>query len=501
MPSVAADLRPDTALDRDQRGALRRMINLTEQLPDDWSGMMPRSSLQEDFGALRFQLAYMAYAMALTHVHRLPAAPALFREPMQRLVEKLMSPDVWTYWHYVSTGGSANNRSLGPMPAEWNPIARDNIMYSAYLQVTALLYHHLFDDDRFAQPGALTLLLHPLFWHGQPMAFVYDERSLTDHIYWQMVEGGYLGVACEPNCIFQICNQPAIHAFRLHDMIHGSDIAGEVTEGYRRAWADFGMLDPDGHFHVLSLGKEKSVIADPVPWSDFWAGALMNAWSPETAHAAYPVQRARWLRDGPDGSAWVDQAEGPFRDAGLTCAFDMGWAAVCASELGDCETRDRLLAYADARLHRDWERGGLFYRRHDTRYAADGYLSAMDPHTGNALLGYARLNVTDGLRKLYEGAWTPERKAMPAIVAIDGAADFERAEYDPTRHMLHWIAHPVDGRSPTATFTIGRLPRDAAMWSLSIDGGEDQARDIERDGTIRITLDLSGPTDLRLRWR
>ena len=37
-------------------------------------------------------------------------------------------------------------------------------MYSAYLQSMALLYHYIFNDDRYAQPGALTMELKPLYW-------------------------------------------------------------------------------------------------------------------------------------------------------------------------------------------------------------------------------------------------------------------------------------------------------------------------------------------------
>src|SRR5258708_36678396 len=128
-------------LDDKQAGHLRRIRNLAAQLPDDWSGMMGRSSLQEDFGAYRFQIAYMSYALALGHVHRLPAAPAVFRQPFESLIDKMLSPDVWAYWHYVSTGNGPYNRSLGELPAQWNPVDTDNIMYSAYVQSMALLYH------------------------------------------------------------------------------------------------------------------------------------------------------------------------------------------------------------------------------------------------------------------------------------------------------------------------------------------------------------------------
>ena len=48
-----------------------------------------------------------------------------------------------------------------------------------------------------------------------------------------MVENGYLGVACEPNCVFQICNQPAILGFRLHDLLTGGSIAEVVRTATR----------------------------------------------------------------------------------------------------------------------------------------------------------------------------------------------------------------------------------------------------------------------------
>src|SRR5215475_9342411 len=149
-------------LDDLQVGALRRMLNLAGQLPDDWSGMQGPTTMQEDFGGLRFQLAYMSYALALTHVHRLPAAPGLFKEPFEQLIEKMLSPDVWAYWHYVSTGNGPINRNQGELPAQWNPVVKDNIMYSAYIQSMALMYRYLFRDDRFAKEGALTFAVQAM---------------------------------------------------------------------------------------------------------------------------------------------------------------------------------------------------------------------------------------------------------------------------------------------------------------------------------------------------
>lgn len=432
-------------MDDIQAGSLRHILNLAARLPDDWSGMQGRTTLQEDFGALRFQLAYMAYALGLAHVHRLPAAPAVFRQPFDSLIGKILSPDVWTYWHYVGTGNGPFNKSLGELPAQWDPVVRDNIMYSAYVQSMALLYHYLFRDDKYAAEGALTFSVNPLFWGEGGKHFAYDERSLNQHLYWSMVERGYLGIACEPNCVFQICNQPSILGFRFHDLVYGGSIAEEVTTGYLQAWSEFGVLNDAGHFNMMVQERERQVITPTnLPWTDFWMAALMHAWNPDFVKEHYPRFVAQWVIDGPDGSAWVKPA--PTLAPGAadrSTAYDFGWAAVCASEVGDEALLTRLHAYADARLDPTWQHGGLYYPRCDQRLDEDGVLRAMDPHTGNALLPYSRLNVPGGLRALYEGPWQDEHFAQPGLTAVTPSLDVRRAWFDPHINALALTLTPV----------------------------------------------------------
>ena len=44
-------------------------------------------------------------------------------------------PDVWLYWRDVSRGGMVFNAHLAQgYHEEWDPVVRDNIMYSAYVQ-------------------------------------------------------------------------------------------------------------------------------------------------------------------------------------------------------------------------------------------------------------------------------------------------------------------------------------------------------------------------------
>ncbi|QYN23666.1 hypothetical protein [Amycolatopsis sp. DSM 110486] len=470
-------------LDRQQLGHLRHFDNLSRQFRNDWSFMQGKGTGQDDFGGYRFQLAYMAYALALTHRHRLPAAPGLFRATLRRLVEKILLPEVWLYWRDVSRGGAVVNAHLGDLKEEWDPVVRDNIMYSAYVQSMALLHDYLFAADEFAAPGSLTFQHWSYFWGGEEKRFPYDRESLNDHIYWQMVENGYLGVACEPNCVFQICNQPAILGFRLHDLITGGNRAEEVVAGYERAWADFGRLDESGHYNMMITADSKRVRPNeaPSPWVDAWCGALMNMWNRDFVHDGYPEQVKRFLVDGPHGTLSVRSA--PAREVMgqpvITDTCDFGWVAAWASEMGDGTTLESLLAHADRFMNPTWREGGLYYPRNDTPADADGNRTDIEPMSGNVLLGYARLNTPDGLWGLYTNPWPASHFAEPALTVVDRDVEVSQAEVVDGVLLARLRRTPdVPGEG---TVTIGRIP---GAFRARLDGVELSTLDRTEAGLV-----------------
>src|SRR5258708_18158417 len=217
-------------MDEKEVGSIRHIANLARQVERDWWNMMGRPPGCEDFGAYRYQLAYMSYALDLAHIHRLPAAPGVFRQTFDNLIQKMLLPDVWYEWRDTSKGGGGLNSDV-PMTDGWfDPIVKDNIMYSAYLQSMTLLYNVMFDDNKYAVPGALTLKHNPIFWGDQKgCTFEYDQNSVSDRVYWNMVESGYLWVACEPHCVFMACNHPAPLGFRPHDVLTGGGKGARVT--------------------------------------------------------------------------------------------------------------------------------------------------------------------------------------------------------------------------------------------------------------------------------
>lgn len=485
-PSGSARHRtPASKLDAKQVGSIRQIENIAGQLDGEWTMMGGRCGLQEDFGAFRYQMAYAGLALALTHFHRLPNAPGVFKPIFENLIRKMMHPGVWMYWHFVSQGGALTNGHLwGKLKGKWDPVKEDNIMFSAYLTLLPMLYNYLFDDDRYAQPGALKMSINPLTF-GDRMVFEYDQHKLSDIIYWQMVQNGYLGVACEPSCVFQICNQPSILSFRIEDFIKGTSRAQEVTEGYVKAWKEFGSVDAGGHFMVHVVTDIKMPIPNALPWlwSDAWLAALMHSWNPEFVHEHYPAMLQKFLIPGPDDTCAVRLWE-PFEIRGVTTGADtadFGWAAVAAAELGDDKTLRGLLAHADRFMNPTWRDGGLHYPRNDVRYDENGIVRLVEPITSNTLLPFARLNVPNGLNTFYNQPWTRAHYAEPLLTEISNNVDVVEARFDPSASELRFTLNARQDRSGDAAISISNVfEKGRGSWKLYRDGVETASGDDER---------------------
>ena len=475
-----------------QIGHIRHIENLSLQPPGDWAHMGTRMPGQEDFGSYRFQIAFMAYALGLAHRHRLPNAPGAFRATFDRLIGKLLHPDVWLYWRNVSQGGHVLNAHLRPrLHEQWNPVEQDNIMYSAYLQSLTLMYAALFGDMKYAAPESIVLEHASFFWGDGPKRFAYDQNSLNDHLYWKMVESGYLGIACEPNCVFQICNQPAILGFRLHDMLTGGTRAADVIAGYQRTWEEFGRVGDNGHFNMMVLEDSRMVIPNGAggAWADGWLGALMNMWNRDFIRAHYRSQLADLLIPGEDGAASV-KLTAPPSNAGLTLDYDtgdFGFIAMWASEMGDAQTLSALTCHADRHMNPTWEKGGLSYPRQDERYDDAGRLIRVEPITGNALMAYAALNVPDGLWTLFNDPWHPGHFDEPLITEISDNFDVLSARYDPVAERLDFTLARRADRSGPARLTITNVPEG---WTISGPHAKAPLNWQQVDGGVEVTLDI-----------
>lgn len=195
-------------LDAKQAGHLRHFHNLVTQPDGEWHHFGSLEGQQEWDDAYRYQLATMSYAIGAAHYHRLPALRVAFKSLLRQVIHKMLRREVWGYWFDTSHGGNLLNPDLKELRKPWaDPVIKENIMYSGHLLLMTSLYAMLFDDDEFEQPGSLTFRWNPLFWGLGKQEFVYDNRSLQQVIQNQMEENEWVGVCCEPNAVFVVCNQ------------------------------------------------------------------------------------------------------------------------------------------------------------------------------------------------------------------------------------------------------------------------------------------------------
>ena len=214
--------------------------------------------------------------------------------------------------------------------------------------------------------------------------------------------------------------------------------------------------------------------------------AFARAWSgPAKAKALKPA-----LRPQPPGAA------GRGREELMPTKPVFGLVLTYVSEVGPAPHLSGLLQHADQIFTRQWHRGGLYYEQSTTninsgeRVIVDeqGEWAFCDTFTGNALVAYARLNVPDGQRAMYERPWTSA--TLAATPWIDGLAGFEqgvdflRGLWDAEARAMILTVRSWQGQTALAPVLRG-LP--AGEYEVYVDGELDRV-DVAVDGSIAVEL-------------
>ena len=129
--------------------------------------------------AYRYQLGYMAYALALAQYHKTPAYRELYQKALDNLIQKMIRKDVWYYWQNTSKGFTTADPPQRGRGLGWlDPVVEKNIMYSGHLINMVELYHMLYRDDRYDKPKSITFRWN-LFEKVKDI-FEYDGNKLAE---------------------------------------------------------------------------------------------------------------------------------------------------------------------------------------------------------------------------------------------------------------------------------------------------------------------------------
>jgi hypothetical protein len=197
--------------------------------------------------ALRYQLNFSQYTLALYQYSHTPAFRGYLSEGQRNLIDKMTNKKVWQYWSSENKWGNLDNNP--------DPVARDNIMYSGYLGCMIGMYETMHPDQPYSQPNSL-----PLQWNEETH-FNYDFNSLNEAIYKNFDSSVHTLFPCEPNWVYSMCNSFAINSLKMGDRLNGTQYYENIRERYLRSLKNE-YMSIDGHFIPI----RSTVWGVVVPW-------------------------------------------------------------------------------------------------------------------------------------------------------------------------------------------------------------------------------------------
>nr|OQO28665.1 hypothetical protein B0A51_04776 [Rachicladosporium sp. CCFEE 5018] len=312
-----------------------------------------------------------------------------------------------------------------------------------------------------------------------------------------------MGVCCEPNMVFIVCNQFPLIGTRYTDVFNGTDVIGEVLPKYKAAWAKKGLTGDNGLFRAFyAPGQDNVVNAREISHSG-WISAFL-VWDQELTKRNWPLVTSGFLhevdgriniRPSPVANAIRDivknedadpkdptvvsraqkQAVGKPVTARKYLGPQFGHVAQGMSEIRGSPDLEALLLHADTYLGPTWTNGGLHYSRrsYDQKdfWDDDGNYTYGEPHTGNACIGYARLNVKGGQRKMWECPWTREQvEKTPYVDGIDlgTGVDCLSGRWDEEKSAMFVALRTWHTKDVDVTAVVRNLP--PGKYGVYVDG-------------------------------
>jgi len=345
-------------LTEDDLAIERWFLNLALQPVDRFDGFSFVDQYQ--FAAIRYQLNFLQYALAMAQYTRTPAFHGYLSEAQRNLVAKMTMRSVWKYWRLESAWGNLRYAT--------DPIVRDNIMFSGYLGCMLGMYESTTGDRRYDVPGSLS------FRWSDAKEYAHDHGSIQDALVSNFGRSPFTFFPCEPNWIYNDCNQMGMLSLKLHDRLHGTSDFTALRDQLERV-VEEEFTRPDGTPVLVRSKRLGCEIDFPGPFAGATKPARRGRGHPPSyswrSAAIFPDlgERAYLLRS----TATRDAIVGGSLDPSQISRFDPGFyrktgtgilpnLAANAQEAGDDELCKTLRQLADANLDPVVEGGAKHYR-------------------------------------------------------------------------------------------------------------------------------------------
>lgn len=421
--------------------------------------------------AVRYQLNFSSYALALAHQNHTPSFHGYLALAQRNLIDKMRDKRVWGFWRWENLWGN-----LDPNP---DPIIKDDIMVSGYLGVMIGAYESNTGDRRYGEPGALTFRWSPR------RAFEYDFGSIAAVVHDNMAAAALGMFPCEPNWVYSACNSFGMNTLLLHDRLRGTHHADDVLERFGESMNEE-FLTADGRVTAIRSSRLGLTIPSLTStMADAGMALFLSPSLPEAARRTWTLVRTELVDVHDDGSVDLVLRGWDRLDVGNYHRSDVSPHAIimaAAREWGDEDTYRAVKESADRRF---------------APVIADGVRSYSKASTqANAMLAVGRFGRRGGFRDLVlrgpdagtrEGPVLTEAPYPDVLVAravSDGAA-------------LDLVLRPGSG-SGRFPLVVGRLRPETAY---DVSGATAPTLVADSAGTARLDVDLDDRREVRLAPR
>lgn len=426
---------------------MRLLLDRALQPIAEFNGFEWRDQFQT--AAVRYQVNFMSYALAVARHHHAPAAAAQFDEAQERLMGKIADHRLWRYWQLENLWGN--------LRLDRDPVPHQNIMYSGFTLL------------QMALGGGTDLNLARA---GKPWRN-YGMDAIAEALERQFRTSPYGLLACEPNWIYPLCNLITMTGIKASDERLGTNRWNALSDPFLAA-LDREATRKDGSF--IAFRSSLTGIAPPAP-----GGIVMQAFPCLFLNALAPDRaQEHWhrVRRKLDTSSW-SRLFWPIDTGNYGFSRASGYAATAAAavELGDQEVAGECLRRLESECPTQLV-NGVAHRANASLWA----------HT---LEVFARANRTDGLRDLVSYA---PRGCGPHLASAS-YPDVQILHAAGESNGMDLVVAP-GGDATEATIEIGGL---LAHRQYATGLGKQRFVTADGEGTVRVTLPLSERLCLHIR--
>jgi hypothetical protein len=451
--ATAPPSRGELELGPDALAALRYVIDRGLQKPGDFTGYDKIDQFQTS--ALRYQINYLGYALAVAQAHYTPNFHGYLTRAQRGLIDTYLDRQVWGYWKWENAWGNLRLNA--------DPVGKDNIMLTGYFGLQVGLYTALTGDERYLRPGGLTFGKYQHSLHDIAESLMMNFRKAPFELF-----------PCEPNWIYTACNFRGLGALQVYDRITGSDYFDELAVIFRRR-LETEFIHPD--LSMVALKSKHTGIDLPFPVPDALPAVYLNSMFPDIAQRYWAIARTEaFAEEGGQLKPVLPKVAIDMGNYKPGYAFAMEAQLGATREFGDTEAADAVKLALDSLCDPVTE-GGVFRYRKMSNFV-------------NACVNVDRLLHKDFWRQTVLGPTAESALSGPILDEV-AYPDVLVAKAASDGSDLRLVLYPGAGNGPQ-TLRLARLQPDRSYRVTT--NTANQSVTADSDGCAQVAVILQGRT-------